>query len=95
MKNSIKYFILNLSIWKLFTYIWDLWLFILNKTSPKDVVENLDEFNKASYYIIKYLGLPFLIIVITFLLSFTDIGSFVHGSHTIHDIKELQQYKKW
>ena len=96
MKNNLKHLIMSLSIWRPFVWIWKTWVFWLNKSLPDGDINNLDEFNQASHYIIKYLGLPFLILSITFLFSFTDLWPFTpHSSDILNDIREIQQHKKW
>lgn len=94
MKESIKYLILNISIWKIFTGIWNIWLHLLGKIYPSYIVEDMDEFNKFGYYFIKYLGIPVIIFIITFLFSFTDLWPFVNSTqNTINKIYELQHKK--
>lgn len=95
MRENIKYLILNFSIWRLFISIWKLWSHLLEKIYPNYLVEEMDEFNKFGYYFIKYLGIPLIIFVITFLFSFTDLWQLTSKSQQIlNEIKEFQ-HNKW
>lgn len=47
-------------MYNILKHIWLKWLSLLNKIFDTETVNNMDEINKMSYYLLKYFGLPFI-----------------------------------
>lgn len=48
-------------MYNILKYVWLKWLYLLNKIFNIEIVQDMDEINKIYYYLLKYLGLPFIL----------------------------------